>query len=147
MGGVRPRLEPAPFAILAEARYSADATVAVLDSAVRARGLQISASSPAEGYLETGWFDAVSRSPANGSLDTYTRVVRLRFFVDPVMGRTRVIAECVRRIAFDPSTPERDLERMVPGNHPGRALLDTLISLVSVPGDSATVRRADGPPR
>jgi hypothetical protein len=41
-----------------------------------------------------------------------------------------LLAECVMRIAWDPSVPERELERMVPEGHPGRVLLDTLIAVV-----------------
>jgi len=53
--------------------------------------------------------------------------VKVRFFADPVAGKTRLAAECVRRIADDPSEPERDLERMVPDSSPGRILLDGIV--------------------
>jgi hypothetical protein len=38
----------------------------------------------------------------------------------------------VVRIAYDPSEPERDLERMVPDSTPGRALLDSLVARLKV---------------
>jgi hypothetical protein len=55
-------------------------------------------------------------------------VAKLRFFADPTAGRTRLVAECVRRIAEDPSEPERDMERMVPDSSPGRMLLDSIVA-------------------
>lgn len=63
-------------------------------------------------------------------------VVKLRFFADPVAGRTRLVMECARRVMVDLSLPERELERPVPQGHPGRALLDSVVA--------RAVRRLDG---
>lgn len=147
LGGVRPRFTPLPGSVRAESRYPADATIGRLDSALRERGLTVAAMSAVEGYLETTWFDASTRRVGEGPLGRHTTVVRIRFWADPEMGRTRLLAECVRRIAYDPSLPERDLERMVPEGHPGRLLLDSLVALVAPPPDTTALRRGAGPPR
>ena len=91
-------------------------------------GLKVAVADPAEGYLETAWYDIQRRATVTGRARDLDQVVRLRFFADPTAGRTRLAAECVRRIAEDPSEPERDLERMVPDSSPGRILLDSIIS-------------------
>jgi len=102
----------------------------VLDSAaglLRANGLAVALADRSEGYLESGWYDVIRKAPARGagSLDDQ---VKLRFFADPTAGHTRLAAECVRRLAYDPSEPERDLERMVPDSTPGRVLLDSIVA-------------------
>ena len=58
--------------------------------------------------------------------------MKLRLFADPTAGKTRLAAECVRRIAYDPSEPERDLERMVPDSTPEHAILDSLVARLKV---------------
>jgi hypothetical protein len=85
---------------------------------------------PNEGYLETRWFDLRSRVAVADPIGDFDQVVKLRFFVDPIGLHTRVIAESVRRTAWDPSRPPRDLEAMVPPEHPGRLLMDTVLAAV-----------------
>jgi hypothetical protein len=55
-------------------------------------------------------------------------IVKLRFFSDPTAGHARVVGEVVRRVIVDPSLPERELERIVPEGHPGRALLEMVLA-------------------
>jgi hypothetical protein len=42
-----------------------------------------------------------------------------------------LFAECVVRVAWDPSVPARDLERMPTAGHPGRVLLDSVLSVMT----------------
>lgn len=126
-GGLRPRYGPIAGSIAAE--LDAPPT-AVLDSAAqlaRASGFRIALADRSEGYLETGWYDVVRKAAVGGDGDL-DHLVKLRFFADPFAGRTRLAAECVRRIAVDPSEPERDLERMVADSTPGRILLDSIVA-------------------
>jgi hypothetical protein len=115
---------------------------------VRADGLAVTLADPAEGYLESGWFDLGTKRPAGARARDLDRVVKLRFFADPTAGHTRLAAECVRRIAWDPSEPERSLERMVPDSTPGRALLDSVLVRVKTafPGKVTETNRAGGGP-
>jgi len=74
--------------------------------------------------------------------------VKLRFFSDPVGGgtRTRLFAEAVTRVAWDPSVDQRELERMVPDAHPARAILTSLIEgLGPMRRDTAEARGAPRP--
>lgn len=95
-----------------------------LDSA----GLRVLRQAANEGYLETQWFDLESRTTTQPPFSHLDRVVKMRFFADPVQGRTRLLAECVQRIAWDPSRAERELERVVPAGHPGLVLMDSLLA-------------------
>jgi hypothetical protein len=129
-GGLRPRFGPVPRAILLTLPDSADVTVVQLTARVRELGLSVVRSVPREGYLETGWYDADLKQNTGEPFAKLDRVVKFRFFADPSQGHTRLVAECVRRLAWDPSMPPRDLERMVPDDHPGRAMLDSVLTVV-----------------
>lgn len=111
---------------------------------VRSAGLTVALFDSAEGYLVTGWYDVTRRRAMSGDGGDLDRLVRLRFFADPTGGRTRLAAECVRRIAYDPSEPEHDLERMVPDSTPGRALLDSILAHLKAAYPVAAVKPATG---
>jgi len=99
-----------------------------VEAAVRRAGLSVARYALAEGFLETRWFDVATRAATGSPYTHLDQVIRLRFFADPDQGKTRLVAEAVWMIAWDPSLPERELERMVPATHPGRLLLDSLIA-------------------
>ena len=128
LGGLRPRFGPVPGSIGFELETQPEAVIATAASEVQAAGLRVDVVDPAEGYLETAWYDLGTRAPVPATARNLDRLVKLRFFADPLAGKTRVAAECVQRIADDPSEPERDLERMVPDSTPGRVLLDSIIA-------------------
>ena len=102
--------------------------IAAAAQEVRAAGLRVAVADPAEGYLESAWYDLGSKTTVSGRARDLDQVVKVRFFADPTSGRTRLAAECVRRFADDPSEPERDLERMVPDSTPGRMLVDSIVA-------------------
>jgi hypothetical protein len=133
MGGLRPLDLPVPDALVfLRVEQPAAPLIHALDSLVRARGLAVRLVAPREGWLETEWFDLEARATVPPPFGASERIVRLRFAADPRQGKSRLIAECVRRIAWDPSVPERDLERMVPPGHPGRILLDDILRAAAV---------------
>ena len=109
-----------------------DAVIATAQREVRAAGLTIVAVAADEGYLETGWYDVLTRRNVDARAPDFDHTVKLRLFADPTAGKTRLVGECVRRIAYDPSEPERDLERMVPDSTPQRAPLDSLLARLKV---------------
>ncbi len=102
--------------------------IAAVGRQVDSAGLVVRLADAAEGYLETGWYDLESRRTVSATARDLDHTVKLRFFADPTAGHTRLAAECVRRIAYDPSEPERDLERMVADSTPGRVMLDSLMA-------------------
>lgn len=99
---------------------------------MKAAGLRVAVADPTEGYLESAWYDLSRKATVTGRARDLDLVVKLRFFADPTAGKTRLAAECVRRFAYDPSEPERDLERMVPDSSPGRMLLDSIVGRLKV---------------
>ena len=54
--------------------------------------------------------------------------MKIRCWADPyVPGQTRLTVEAVYRPRYDPSLPERDLEVIVPKDHPGSGIAGRLI--------------------
>lgn len=139
-GGVRPRLAPVPRSLVVMIPDSADSVVIRLTARTQSLGLEVARVSPREGYLETRWYDTGTGTSTGEPFDRLDQTIKLRFFADPWQGRTRLVAESIRRIAWDPSMPPRDLERMVPDDHPGRALLDSILAVVRPP-DTTAARR------
>ena len=127
-GGVRPRHGALPQSQLINATIPSAGLIDELSAAVQAAGFTVQRISAREGYLETRWFDVTTRQSVSPPFSGLDRVVKLRFFADDIQGRTRLLAECVQRIAWDPSVPERELERVVPEGHLGRVLMDSLVA-------------------
>lgn len=140
VGGIRPRYGALPESVRQTLDERPLPLTQLLDNTVRAANLPVVSTAPREGYLETAWFDAGSRQRVSQPFANMDRVVKLRFFVDSEQGRTRLLAEAVYRIAWDPSVPERELERMVPAGHPGRVLLDSIVAAVTPTARPAPLR-------
>lgn len=128
LGGVRPGYGPLPGSVLLQLDVPPDTVVRALASAVQAARLHLKRFAPSEGYLETEWYHLDTGASGSAGPRDLDRVVKLRFFADPVAGATRLLAECVTRLVYDPSLPERELERMVAEGHPGRRLLERILS-------------------
>jgi hypothetical protein len=133
-GGQRPRFGAAPEAVVWWLKVPADTAIVQLDARARALGLPVTRSAPREGYIELGWYDVARRSASPAPYDRLDSIVKVRIFADPTQGRTRVLAEAMQRVLWDPSMPQRELERMVPAGHPARMLLDSV--LVALQADS-----------
>ena len=128
-GGTRPRYGALPEAVVvSQIIRTPTLVIGDVEAAVRGAGLAVARYASAEGFLETRWFDVTTRAVTKPPYTRLDQIIRLRFFADPDQGKTRLVAEAVQMIAWDPSLPERDLERMVPATHPGRLLLDSLLA-------------------
>jgi hypothetical protein len=128
---VRPFLRPLPDALVDTLRVDPAVLTQDLAGLVAAEGFAIRWNSPPEGYLETEWFDVVERRPAGGGSVDPTRVVRLRFFADPVrQGETVLVSEAVMRRTSDPSMSDRESESMVPPGHQGDVILRRVLDSV-----------------
>ncbi|MFI5207798.1 MAG: hypothetical protein ACHQX4_07245 [Gemmatimonadales bacterium] len=145
-GGVRPRFGPEPQAVMMLVDLPASAATESLAISLGRVGLPVRTAEPREGYLESGWFDVQAHRPAREPFNQLDSIVKLRFFADPAFGHTRLFAECVVRVAWDPSVPPRDLERMPPAGHPGRALLDSVLTVMRSHVVRDTTTRTGGPP-
>ncbi len=131
-GGVRPVWGPLPGSVAVVLDATPDAVITAAQREVRAAGLAVVAIAADEGYLETEWYDVLTRRTVDARAPDLDHTVKLRLYADPTAGKTRLVGECVRRIAYDPSEPERDLERMVPDSTPQHALLDSLVARLKV---------------
>jgi hypothetical protein len=120
--GARPYLVPLPEARIDTLPAEPDAVVSAAQALVVGEGLTIRVSSPAEGYLETDWYDTVTQSPGGGSSLDPRRADRLGD------DETMLASEAVMRRVVDPSLPERQNEIMAPPGHPGAELLSRVLS-------------------
>jgi hypothetical protein len=137
--GARPYLVPLPEARIDTLPAEPDAIISAAQAFVVGEGLTIRVSSPAEGYLETDWYDTVTQSPGGGSSLDPRRAVRLRFFADRLGDdQTRLASEAIMRRFVDPSLPERQNEIMAPPGHAGAELLTRVLSALRTSLSSAS---------
>jgi len=128
MGGLRPRYGPVPESVMLTLEGAPDAVTRAAAEEVQHAGLRVQWLSPEEGYVETQWYDLRSRESASEPrFRDLEQIVKLRFFSDPVAGKTRLVAEAVITTLVDPSRPPRELERMVPPGHGGREVLTRIL--------------------
>lgn len=131
--GVRPSLTPLPGAPVDTLRVGAATLVTVLRGVLESEGLQVRTTSPAEGYLESAWYDLDRERPGGAATSAPHWVIRLRFFADPVSEHeTVLVSEAVYRQTSDPSVPVREREMLALAGHPGHELLARVLSTVRV---------------
>ena len=125
---IRPHYEPFIDAVLDTIPAPPDVVVDSLEIVVTQRGFEIARITSSEGFLETKWFDL----DAGRSGGTYTRhpdrVIRLRFFAEFGRDSSTVLrSEAAYRPILDPSLSDREAEAMVPIDHPGDSLLQSVL--------------------
>jgi hypothetical protein len=105
--------------------------IAELEQRAIEEGLDIRIANVEDGYLETRWFNVVSRRSDEGDVAHPEREILLRFWIDPVgpLGY-KLTAEAVYRRVSDPSLPSREREVMVPPDHEGEAILTRILDAV-----------------
>lgn len=114
----RPPFMPLPSAAVAELELPVAAAVEVIVNALRADSIPVTVVQSRDGYLETGWFAAADGTPTSAR-PLGVEVVRVRGWVTPGRaGHTDIQVEATYRPLADPSRPARDLERIVPADHP-----------------------------
>ncbi len=124
VGTVRPPFRPLPEAFLDTLAMEPAVLLAELASHCLELGFAIEVSSELDRYLETRWFNLATGRPDDGDLIRPDRVIRLRFWIDPLgpLGY-QVTSEVVYRRVADPSLPDRESELMVPPGHEGEQIL------------------------
>jgi hypothetical protein len=128
LGGVRPYYGPVPGSETFLLNALPDAVTRAAAEEVQHAGLVLQWISPAEGYVETQWFNVSTHvSTPDPDLRDLEHTVKLRFFADPTAGKTRLAAEAVTTYVVDPSRPQREMERMTPEGHPGREVLTQVV--------------------
>lgn len=122
-GGVRPSYDPFPDARVDTINAAPADVIQEAVARVNAENMRGAWQSPAEGYLETQWFNVVTQESGVTDRGNPDRVVLLRFFADPLEGgRTRLVTEAVYQRTTDPSVMPRDREMSVPPGHAGDRL-------------------------
>ncbi len=127
-GGIRPAYSPFVNARIDTVNAEPADVVQEIASRVVAEGMRINWNSPEEGFVETQWYDLVTRQSGQTSRSNPDRVILLRFWADPIgPGRSKLTAEAVLKRTTDPSVLPREQEMMVPPGHGGMRLLDRVI--------------------
>lgn len=127
-GSVRPSFEPFPEARVDTINAAPPAVIEELASQVFAEKMRPQWNSPAEGYLETQWFNIVTQESGTTDRGNPDRVILLRFWADSLPGgKTKLTSEAVYMRTTDPSVLGRDREMMVPPGHGGDRLRSRVI--------------------
>ena len=127
--GVRPGYSPFPQATVDTVSATPVQTIQELTQGIGNEAIQIQWSSPEEGYVETMWYNIVSRESGVTDRSNPERFIKLRFWADPVgTTQTVVTAEAVTFRTTDPSIVyERDKEMLVPPGHAGQQILERVL--------------------
>ncbi|MBI4499875.1 MAG: hypothetical protein HY700_01820 [Gemmatimonadetes bacterium] len=124
----RPNIRPFPLASVDTVVGDPAAVLEAARDAVTALGIQMRAASPAEGYLETRWFDLVTHR-SHRSNTSPERLVRMRVWTDLVTpSETQLVVETVYRSTIDPSVPDREVELVASPGSPGDSLTQAVRS-------------------
>lgn len=97
---------------------------------LNAEDIQLQWSSPEEGYLETMWYNVISRESGVTDRGNPERFIKIRFWADPVgENRTQLTSEVALQRTTDPSVVNpRDREMYVPRGHAGQQILDRILA-------------------
>jgi hypothetical protein len=126
----RPNIRPFPLATFDTVVANPAAVIEAAQKGVTDLGLQISAVSVAEGYLETRWFDVRTRRSHRTNTNPEL-LVRLRVWADLATPReSQVVIETVRRQTIDPSVPDREVELVAEAGTPGDSLTHAIQTVV-----------------
>lgn len=119
---LRPTYRPLPLASFDTVTAKPPDVVTAAAAEIGRLGLTVRVGAPAEGYLETRWFDLRSRMSRSGVIDP-DRTVRVRVWADLVTPlQTEVVVEAAQRRSLDPSVPEREDEIVAPPGTPADSL-------------------------
>lgn len=119
--GTRPFYEPFLRAAADTLNVEPETVLEAALAEVQARRMRVRKYNAEEGYLETEWFD-LRDSTSHGSATDPDSVIKVRVWSDRLQRRqAEVRIETVYPAFLDPSLPERENTRQVPGTHAGHA--------------------------
>jgi hypothetical protein len=137
----RPAFPPLPGSPFAELNLTVARATGIVADAMRQDSLPLGRVEPRDGLIETPWFNATTLAATNARR-LGPDVVQVRAWLDPTKpGSSRVTMETVYRPLADPSLPDRELDRLVPADHPvGKRVGELVTALArtygSQPSDS-----------
>jgi hypothetical protein len=131
----RPAFPPLPGAPFAELKLTVPRATGIVADAMRQDSLPVSLVQPRDGLIETPWFNAKTFTETDARR-LGPDVVQVRAWLDPTKpGSSRVTMETVYRPLADPSLPDRELDRLVPSDHPvGKRVGELITALARVYG-------------
>jgi hypothetical protein len=125
----RPRFGPKLGSLVDTLKASPETVIRTLATTLAERGLKLHRMSEAEGYIETAWFDPVTRRSVGQEHLHTNRVFRIRAFADSIPpNRCQLAMETVYRRVADPSQPGREEEILVPPGSRPDSLTQRLLS-------------------
>jgi hypothetical protein len=128
-GSIRPSYAPFEGARVDTVNAGPAAVIQEIVARVTAERMSPQFSSPAEGYMETQWYDVIDQKSGAFDRSDPTRYILLRFWADSIgQGKSRVTSEAVYKARPDPSIPPRDQEMLVPPGHAGDRLLRAVMA-------------------
>lgn len=131
-GSARPAFAPHPRALRDTLRTTPGPVIRELSPRIGAEGLQIQFSSEKDGYLETQFYNVMTRQVSGPERGQPDLTVMLRFWVDSLgPDQSVIIGEAVYKAAFDPSIPQREAEPMVPPTHEGMRILQRVMASIA----------------
>lgn len=130
-GGIRPGFDPFPEAQLDTVSVPANTAATLIGELLASEGVEVKYIRPAEGYVETRWFDVQTyRTVSSTRLETDS-TVRLRFWINPATStESEIVGEAAKRRLIDPSLPERETEVPVPPDHSGEKLVKRILAML-----------------
>ena len=130
-GGIRPSYAPFEGARVDTLNAGPAAVIQEIVARVNAERMSPQFSSPAEGYMETQWYDVIDQKSGAFDRSQPDRYILLRFWADSIgEGKSRVTSEAVYKRTSDPSVMPRDQEMLVPPGHAGDRLLRAVLASV-----------------
>jgi hypothetical protein len=130
-GSIRPSYAPFEGARVDTVNAGPAAVIQEIVSQVAAERMSPQFSSPAEGYMETQWFDYFNQKSGAFDRSQPDRFILLRFWADSIgEGKSRVTSEAVYKQTTDPSVMPRDQEMLVPPGHAGDRLQRAVMTAV-----------------
>lgn len=130
-GTARPPFRPLPQAVIDTLSAPPEVVIREVQARIADEGVRVRTFEVVDGFLETDWVTIVPEENGGADLKPHERVVRFRFWADPVVGqRAKLTSEVVHRRTLDPSLPERLVEIMVPSDHDARKILERVLGAV-----------------
>lgn len=128
-GSIRPSYAPFEGARVDTVNAGPTAVIQEIVARVNEERMSPQFSSPAEGYMETQWYDVIDQKSGAFDRSQPDRYILLRFWADSIgEGKSRVTSEAVYKTRSDPSVPPRDQESLVPPGHAGARLLEAVMT-------------------
>jgi len=156
----RPPFGPLPGSAEAVVDLDVAKATTVLAEQLKSDSIPVSRVEPKDGYLETGWFNAVTGQPTSDRV-LGDSIVRVRGWVNAYgQERGSIKVETAVRPLANPSLPPRDLDRQAPVDNPVAVRVATILTDMAkrypvpgadepttpaprVPGDSARTTPGD----